>query len=146
MRHSLSLQLFRLDLSGTPQLHLNIWVLKTGRARRSLAGEVVGAGSWRLLLHLIRCPWCPRVQGYVLLTAPLLLEKSRVADHGWRLSMAPECLSAAIPTEGCELPRAQPGCSPATPSSSVGLYNTSLSVQLHYLFVKCCHDNEVELL
>lgn len=108
MRHSLSLQLFRLDLSGTPQLHLNIWVLKTGRARRSLAGGVVGAGSWGLLLHLMRCPWCPRVQGCVLLSAPLLLEKSRAADHGWRLSMAPECLSAAIPTEGCELPRAQP--------------------------------------
>lgn len=37
---SLSLQLFRWDLCGTSELHLSIWVLKTGGARGSLAGKL----------------------------------------------------------------------------------------------------------
>lgn len=38
---TLSLQLFRLDLCGTSELHQSVWVLKTGEGRGSLARKLL---------------------------------------------------------------------------------------------------------
>lgn len=101
----LSLQLFRWDLCGTSELHLSIWVLKTGGARGSLAGKLlsralgVPSACHQMSLEPYRAGLCPALCPFAAAEEHLLTVE---AEHG----PVSQCCHSP---EGSEPPKAQPG-------------------------------------